>query len=187
MAERLAEQLRGIIDDSICSQEVGREFFRRLEKGKLTRDENPVSHYCVYFAAYDPKAREVFIGHHKKSGLWLFNGGHIDEGESPAETLVREAMEEWGQEWKAEEVPNPSLLTITEIDISTKQTCRRHYDIWYLLPVNRSTFEVDGDKLAKEFHETGWKSIGEVRTLITDPNTLEAVDVIEESFFNKSN
>jgi 8-oxo-dGTP pyrophosphatase MutT (NUDIX family) len=177
MTERLIEQLRGIVDDSICNPEVGREFLRRLNEGKLTRDENPESHYCVYFAAYDPETGEVFVGHHIRSGLWLFNGGHIDERETPAETLVREAMEEWGQKWQTEEVPEPSLLTITEID-NPKQTCRRHYDIWYFLPVNKSTFKVDDDRLAKEFHEIGWKSIAEARALITDPNTLEAVDMI---------
>lgn len=44
-------------------------FLERAQQGAPTRDENPQTHFCVYFAAYDPVAQKVFIGHHKKSGF----------------------------------------------------------------------------------------------------------------------
>jgi len=84
---KLAIELREVIKKKFSNTEISKRFLDRLEQGILTRDENPVSHFCAYFGAYDPKAKEIFIGHHKKSGLWLVNGGHIDKDETLKETL----------------------------------------------------------------------------------------------------
>ncbi|MFY1633651.1 NUDIX domain-containing protein [Solwaraspora sp. WMMB335] len=34
--------------------------------------------------------------HHRKIGLWLYPGGHVDPNETPAEAAVREVVEETG-------------------------------------------------------------------------------------------
>jgi hypothetical protein len=83
---KLATELKEIIGINFPNEEIAKRFLDRLEQGILTKDENPVSHFCAYFSAYDPKVKEIFIGHHNKLGLWLFNGGHIDEGETTNET-----------------------------------------------------------------------------------------------------
>jgi 8-oxo-dGTP pyrophosphatase MutT (NUDIX family) len=182
MAERLAEKIRQIAGLQ-TGNPVSGQFLERLEADPgLTRDENPQTHYCVYFAAYDPEAREVFIGHHKKSDLWLFNGGHIDEGEIPEEALEREIGEEWGLQMQAQSIGNPQLLTITEINNPTKQTCTRHYDIWYFVPVKKDAFAPDDELLSKEFHQTEWLNPDVARIKITDPSTLEAISRFEEIF-----
>lgn len=180
MVDMLAEQLKGLISPDICDKEIADRFLQRTNKGKLTRDENPETHFCVYFAAYDPVAQEVFVGHHKKSGLWLFNGGHIDEGETPEQALEREINEEWGLQMTSSEIDNPSLLTITPINNPTKQPCRAHYDIWYFVKLRQVNFHPDQVLLAKEFHETKWTSPSEARKLVTDPNTLDAIGKIEQ-------
>lgn len=161
---------------------VGDRFLARAKEGLLTRDENPETHFCVYFAGYDPQTKKVFIGHHIKSGLWLFNGGHIDEGEVPMETLHREVGEEWGNGIQVDVEDKPALLTITEINNPTKQKCRLHYDIWYFIPLNSDTFEPDQELLAKEFHQTGWKSVEKARELIKNKNTLLALGQFEKMF-----
>ena len=161
------------------------EFIRRFNDGKLTRDENPQEHFCVYFAPYDPKNALVFIGHHKKSGLWLFNGGHIDIGELPSQAMYREIKEEWGYNTKLSGNHAPAFLTITEIENPTKQTCRRHYDIWYFLPFDQKTFKPSEDLLEKEFYRWGWKSLNEARSLVTNTQTLQALVEIEKLFEDK--
>ncbi len=162
-------------------------FLKRLPEGKLTKHENPQSHLCTYFGAYDPKAKEVFIGHHKKSGLWLFNGGHVDEGEEALrETVIREIGEEWGLDGTDFEIKSPEFFTITPIDNPTKQTCTMHYDVWHFIAVDKNSFKPDETKLSEEFHEAGWKTVAEARKLVSAENneaTLLAIKFLEDKYF----
>ncbi len=179
MAADLSVELTKLVKRKFGGSSLSEKFLRRIGEGKLTRDENPVTHFGVYFAGFDPATREVFVGRHKKSDLWLFNGGHIDRGESLGQTLEREMGEEWGFVHPAAKTLEPSLLTITEIT-NDRQTCRRHYDIWYFVPVDKSSFSPDESKLTKEFHQIKWLTFSDARKLITDSNTLTAVDAMEK-------
>lgn len=156
-------------------------FIDRIKEGKLTRDENPLNHLCVYFAAFDPSVKEVFIGHHKKADQWIFNGGHIDKGEIPKQTLEREMAEEWGKVVELRTIGEPRLLTMTHIN-SPRIQCTKHYDIWFFVPVSKESFNPDKSLLDTEFHTTGWKTIEEAKRLITDPNTIKAISKFESIF-----
>jgi 8-oxo-dGTP pyrophosphatase MutT (NUDIX family) len=175
MTTALFETIREIAAHS--DQPIAQEFLRRAAEGSLTRDENSHTHFCVYFAAYCNA--EVFIGHHKKSGLWLFNGGHIDRGELPGEALEREIGEEWGLKISVAEIGSPQLLTITEIDNPTRQTCTRHYDIWYFIALARDSAIFDAEKLAEEFYEARWMTLQQANTFVTDPATKKALAYLE--------
>ena len=59
-------------------KEIADQFLSRLEEERPTRDENEQTHFCVYFLPFNPETKQVFIGDHRKSGLWLVPGGHID-------------------------------------------------------------------------------------------------------------
>lgn len=182
MIERIAERINEIASE-LSTSPVAPEFISRAKEGQLVRDENPYTHFCVYFAGFDNEAEKVFIGHHKKSGLWLFNGGHIDKGETPEEALEREMGEEWGVQIKLENIGKPKLLTITPINHPTIK-CNRHYDIWFFVPLSEINFKPDQALLETEFYTTGWKTLGEARNLITDPNTLKAISEFERLFNN---
>lgn len=149
----------------------------RLREGRLTRDENSASHFCVYFAAFDPARKEVFIGHHKKSNLWLFTGGHIDRGETLEEAVSREIWEEWGQRTNPSTIKPPQLLTITRWMNST--SCKTHFDIWHFFPVDKKRFFVDQSKIAEEFYEIEWNPIDDIFLRITDPATRKALKTLE--------
>lgn len=155
-----------------------RGFLKDSDKGSLRETKILKSHYCVYFAAYDPDEKQVFIGHHIKSGLWLVNGGHIDKNEAPKEAMEREMEEEWGFVYSTENL-EPQLLTVTEI-VNPKQTCKRHYNIWYFLPVAKPSFHPDKRLLAKEFYKTGWFDLNQAKRLVTETNTLKALGKLEE-------
>jgi len=175
----LHDQIKAIINPAICNQEIADYYLKRLEKGELTRDDHNPSHFCCYFLPYNPDTKQVFIVHHKKSGLWIAPGGHIDKDEGLLQTLNREIGEELGVQNKIKEEIKPFLLTITPIDDrGDNYPCKEHLDIWYRFQTDGKEFNVD----PREFHETRWMSVAEARELITDAPNLEAMKKMEEFF-----
>ena len=57
----------------------------------------PPKHLVSYFVPLDAATRSVLLGDHRKSGLWLPPGGHVEEGEDPRDTVERETLEELGR------------------------------------------------------------------------------------------
>jgi 8-oxo-dGTP pyrophosphatase MutT (NUDIX family) len=47
----------------------------------------------LYIVPVDEESRCMLLGDHRKSGLWLPPGGHVEE-EHPRDTVTREAAEE---------------------------------------------------------------------------------------------
>lgn len=177
------DAVASIIRDSDGDSEIKRLFEKRLEEGKLTREENTQSHFCVFFAAYDPDMKLFFLGHHIKANTWIFNGGHIDYGETPEEAVTREIGEEWGTHVHIISVGVPKLLTIKPVEHPERLMCQYHFDIWYFIPVSRKNFYPDPTLLATEFYETGWKTVDEVKTVVTDKNTMIGIRYIEDHLF----
>jgi len=48
--------LEKLILKTSAKKNVKTSFLKRISKGLTTRDENPTSHLCIYFAGHDPKA-----------------------------------------------------------------------------------------------------------------------------------
>ncbi len=182
--ESLNKYLENIISAVGADNCVRSAFELRIKENKFSESEDPFSHFCVYFPAYDPQNKLVFIGHHKKSGLWLFNGGHIEKDESPHSALKREISEEWGIDIEIGNNIKPELLTITKIENNPAgRPCKEHYDIWFFMSQDSKTFAPDKNLLEKEFYQIGWKTFGEARLLAKDPNTFLGIDKIEKIIY----
>jgi len=173
--------LENIVDGIFPDDNTKSAFKSRIEEENFSKSENHFSHFCVYFPAYDPENKLVFIGLHKKSGLWLFNGGHIEKSETPHQALKREIAEEWGTDIGIENDLNPELLTITHIEKNpVGRLCKTHYDIWFFIAQDSKKFSPDESLLKKEFYEIGWKTFDEARILAKDPITAIGINKIKE-------
>ena len=177
------KELEEILKNGSFDQKMVKKFEERIQEGNLSIDENPESHFCVYFPAFDLKKKQVFIGHHRKAEQWLFSGGHIDKGEVIGETLKREIEEEWGLDIEDLSVGSPELLTITKIKKNSVRPCKIHYDLWCFVSVDKNEFNPLNENLLEEFYEIGWKNLDEARELINQENNLKAVDYIEKNYF----
>lgn len=97
--------------------------------------------------AFIIKNSKVLFLRHKKYGIWLQPGGHVEERETPDEAAIRETMEEVGLEVeilekfrpdtsfenKSEDLPQPFNINLHQIEKS-----HWHLDFQYLTrPVDK--------------------------------------------------
>jgi 8-oxo-dGTP diphosphatase len=93
----------------------------------------PPKHLVVYFVPVDAAARCLLLGDHRKSGLWLPPGGHVEDGEDPREAVAREADEELGI--AARSVGDrPLFVTVTPTNDASSHL---DVDLWFVLQVWR--------------------------------------------------
>lgn len=136
--------------------DAGTELFRRAKPA------TPPMHLVSYFPVID--GDHILLGDHITSGLWLPNGGHVDPGENPVETVKREMLEELNAE--------AVFLETAPLFITVQQTTTKtgvHWDVslW---------FAVIGDRHAdlqfdtREFTGIRWFPFDGIPVAQTDPN-----------------
>jgi 8-oxo-dGTP pyrophosphatase MutT (NUDIX family) len=103
---------------------------------RTARPATPDKHLCVYFALLDAARSTVLLVDHVKAGLWLFPGGHVDDGEDPRVTVVREAAEELGidGEFHPQFGDNPLFLTVTKTRGEHSHT---DVSFWFVLAADK--------------------------------------------------
>ena len=126
-------------------------FMNRLIAGApFTKHEGALEHLCCFFLPYDTKQGKIYLGHHIKADDWIPPGGHIEPGESPVQTVIREMKEELDYTID-QNVLEPWNLSVKPIN-NPDRGCIAHYDIWFLLrmPVTNFTFD-HGEYYAAEW------------------------------------
>jgi 8-oxo-dGTP pyrophosphatase MutT (NUDIX family) len=121
---------------------------------RADRPDAPATHLVSYFVVFDERRRELLLVAHRKAGLWLPTGGHVETGEHPWDTVVRECREELGVPAVPSTVSGvlPIFLTATET-----RGPHRHTDIslWFVL-------HADADSITSwdhaEFSAARWLS-----------------------------
>ena len=112
----------------------------------------PEKHLCVYSALFDEERRSVLLLDHVKAGLWLFPGGHVDDGEDPRRTVLRETAEELqvGGEFHPRFGDAPLFLTVTQTRGSHSHT---DVSFWFVLTADQG-MPIKADP--REAHEVRW-------------------------------
>lgn len=131
---------------------------------RIQKPDTPNQHLVSYFVVMDKSARKILLVDHKKAGLWLPTGGHVEVNEDPCQTVVRECREELGIEamfWQK----NPIFITVT----TTVGLTAGHIDVslWYVLE-GRCNADYVYDQT--EFNCIGWFDFDQLPLDRTDPH-----------------
>ena len=110
------------------------EFLRRFDALARPFDEHadPVH---VTGSAIVVGPRGVILLKHKRLGLWLQPGGHIDTGETPWDAAVREAREETGLPVTLA-APNLGMPQLVHVDVHAGGRGHTHLDLRYIVEVS---------------------------------------------------
>lgn len=98
----------------------------------------------AYIIAIIDRELKVLLHKHKKLGIWIGIGGHVERDEDPLETLFREVEEETGlsievaisksnqiETHEVRELPLPEVILVEKIPPFGKEPAHVHIDFIY--------------------------------------------------------
>ncbi len=99
---------------------------------RLTWPGDPFSEsendHHVTASAFVISSRGVILHRHRRLGIWVQPGGHVDAGESPEAACLRETNEETGLD-----VRHLDPVELFHIDVHPGPNGHTHYDLRYVL------------------------------------------------------
>jgi 8-oxo-dGTP diphosphatase len=107
------------------------DIFRRI------KPRTPSPHLVSYFLLIDHDDGGVLLVDHRKAGLWLPTGGHVEPGEHPADTVRREAREELGIEARFSPVTGEAPLFVTVTETTGGPGQHTDVSLWFVLARSR--------------------------------------------------
>ena len=122
--------------------------FDRLDDA-LDQDLDPIH---VTGSAIVTGPRGVLLLRHKRLGLWLQPGGHVDPGESPWEAALREAHEETGLSVSFTQFDPDGVPSLVHVDVHDGGRGHTHLDLRYVLDGG----DADPDPPEGESQEIEW-------------------------------
>jgi len=140
-----------------------------VEVCRIEKPNTPPKHLVSYFAVID--SEYILLVDHINAELWLPTGGHVEPGEHPRTTALREVKEELSIEGEFL-FDHPVFLTITE----TVGKTAGHTDVslWYVFQGNRLE-NISFDE--SEFRSVSW--------FHKDDVPLDRTDVHMQRFLTK--
>ncbi|HWL41302.1 MAG TPA: NUDIX domain-containing protein [Ilumatobacter sp.] len=149
----LREQVRHSVEEHVAGDHAERASVERFLT-EYARLDDPFSETAdpvhVTGSAIVVGPRGVILLKHKRLGLWLQPGGHVDPGEAPWEAAVRESREETGL---------PVTLTSPElvhVDVHAGGRGHTHLDLRYLVGVDGDPDPVPPEGESQEVFWFAW-------------------------------
>jgi 8-oxo-dGTP pyrophosphatase MutT (NUDIX family) len=126
-------------DQEGAHQQAAREWIASGAPLYRTRKPDvPPMHLVSYFAVCDDQRELQLLVAHRKAGLWLPAGGHVEPGEDPWATVVRECQEEIHIDAVASPLigERPFFLTVTPTRGPGSHT---DVSLWFVLSAGAGT------------------------------------------------
>jgi 8-oxo-dGTP diphosphatase len=136
MRAAIRAEVEGIIPVDAVETGQREEVIHWIDSGaelcRRAKPATPPKHLVSYFVVVD--GDQILLVDHRNARLWLPTGGHVEPGEHPRDTVMREAEEELGLD-AVFVLPQPLFVTSTE----TVGLTAGHVDVslWYVLRGDR--------------------------------------------------
>ena len=146
---------------------------------RIQKPNIPNKHLASYFVLFDEQNHKILLVDHKKAGLWLPAGGHVEINEDPKETVRRECLEELGINADFY-FPDPIFLTLNLISPQPSE----HIDVnlWYVLKGNSNIlYEFD----QTEFNTVDWFNLDSIVYEKSEKNMKRFIDKLKKQLKNK--
>ncbi len=132
--------------------------------------------------------KKVLLVKHKKLGVWIYPGGHLEDNENPLECAMREAREETGASFEIMETDKfrleavsarstPLPLVIMKEQVPYKNGPHEHFDMIYLGRAKSRDF-----KRNEESSDCKWFSRDSIDSIETYDNVKEIIRYGFETF-----
>jgi 8-oxo-dGTP pyrophosphatase MutT (NUDIX family) len=105
--------------------------------------------------------RGVLLLKHRRLGIWVQPGGHVDPGEAPWEAAMREVREETGLEVALSSSPFASatmsqIYALDHVDVHPGPRGHTHLDLRYLMQAGVGGRSIDPCPPPEESQEVEW-------------------------------
>lgn len=141
---------------------------------RIQKPDIPNKHLVSYFIVFDEEAKKILLVDHKKAGLWLPPGGHVEVDEYPKETVRRECREELGinaEFWRDDPIFLTSTVTVGHTGGHTDVS------LWYVIKgSSNETYQFDRD----EFYSIRWFGLEECPFEKSDPHLQRCMSKLEK-------
>ena len=133
-------------------------------------------HFTASAFVLSPERREVVLIHHKKLGIWVQPGGHVEPSDVDLLSAARrEVLEEVGLSL-LEPIRVSATTPVFDVDIHTiparkEDPAHEHFDVRFAF-VAQSRDIVRSDEVA----DLRWVPLGEVSQMGSDESVLRAVN-----------
>ncbi|HLV19559.1 MAG TPA: NUDIX domain-containing protein [Polyangiaceae bacterium] len=137
----------------------------------LSRHQFEPGHFTASAFVLSPDARSLLLIHHKKLGLWLQPGGHLEPADPDAPSAARrEVAEEVGLDDLDLLVDGLFDIDIHQIPAYGAEPAHEHFDLRFLFKARSLAHRAGSDVLGAR-----WVRLQDVARIQSDESVLRAV------------
>lgn len=139
----------------------------------FSRRQYDPGHLTASAFIIDLASGRILLHHHRRLDRWLQMGGHLDEGEAPADAALREATEESGLADLAFLSDRILDLDVHQIPPYGHEPAHRHFDLRFALATRQAGRTSRHDD--QESISLGWFAFDQAIRLMNEPCSTRAI------------